>query len=126
MAYFSTKFTSPERNYCVARKELTAMVKSLVHFYHYLHGAEFVIRTDYAPLRWLKTLKEPEGQLARWLGKLKQYNYQTVHRAGRVHSNADSLSRRSCEPGCSHCSMREPVVASQRLQVLRNAEEANE
>jgi len=125
VAYFSTKFSKPERNYCVTRKELAAVVKSLSHFHHYLYGAEFTIRTDHAALRWLKTLKEPEGQLARWLGKLEQYNYRIVHRAGREHNNADSLSRRPCEPGCAHCSRREPGVTCQRLQVL-GVEEASE
>lgn len=126
VAYFSTKFSKAERNYCVTRKELAAVVKSLAHFHHYLYGAEFVVRTDHAALGWLKTLKEPEGQLARWLGKLEQYNYQIVHRAGRVHNNADSLSRRPCELACSHCSRRESNVVCQRLQVLGSAEETNE
>ena len=79
MADFTTKFSKPERNYCVTRKELAAVLKSLGHFHHFLYGAKFTIRTDHAALRWLKTLREPEGQLARWLGKLEQYNYQIVH-----------------------------------------------
>lgn len=39
VAYFSTKFSKAERNYCVTRKELAAVVKSLAHFHHYLYGA---------------------------------------------------------------------------------------
>ncbi|KAK3878810.1 hypothetical protein Pcinc_016620 [Petrolisthes cinctipes] len=65
VAYYSAKFSQPERNYCITRKELLAVVKSLEHFHSYLYGAEFTIRTDHAALRWLKTLKVPEGQLAR-------------------------------------------------------------
>lgn len=30
-----------------------------------------------------------------------------MHRAGKVHHNADSLSRRPCEEECGHCSRRE-------------------
>ena len=41
--------------------------------------------------------KEPEGQLARWLEKLQEYHFDIVHRPGRKHANADSLSRRPCE-----------------------------
>lgn len=111
VAYYSAKFSRPERNYCVTRKELLAVVRSLEHFHPYLYGAEFTVRTDHAALQWLKTLKVPEGQLARWLGRLEQYNYHIVHRPGRVHCNADSLSRRPCEAGCSHCA---PVGLSQR------------
>ena len=34
-----------------------------------------------------------EGQLARWLEELSQYDMEIVHRAGKYHSNADGLSR---------------------------------
>jgi len=125
VAYYSCKFSKPERNYCVTRKELAAVVKGLSHFHHYLYGAQFTIRTDHAALRWLKTLKEPEGQLARWLGKLEQYNYQVVHRAGRVHSNADSLSRRPCEPDCNHCFRCESEITCRRLVVSESIAEAD-
>ncbi|ROT85243.1 hypothetical protein C7M84_019236 [Penaeus vannamei] len=125
VAYYSCKFSKPERNYCVTRKELAAVMKGLSHFHHYLYGAQFTIRTDHAALRWLKTLKEPEGQLARWLEKLEQYNYQVVHRAGRVHSNADSLSRRPCEPDCNHYSCRETEISCRRLVVSESIAEAD-
>ena len=65
VAYYSSKFSKPERNYCVTHKELAAVKKGLAHFHHYLYGSRFTIRTDHAALRLLKTLKEPEGQLAR-------------------------------------------------------------
>ena len=107
VAYYSQKFSSPEKNYCVTRKELLAVVKSVDHFHPYLYGAKFTVRTDHAALRWLKTLKNPEGQLARWIGKLEQHDYRMEHRPGRVHNNADSLSRLPCEPGCKHCSSKE-------------------
>ena len=115
VSYYSSKLTAAERNYCVTRKELLAVVKSLEHFHPYLHGAKFTIRTDHAALRWLKNLKAPEGQLARWLGRLEEYNYEVVYRPGRVHGNADSLSRRPCDPQCSHCVKREPQVECKRL-----------
>ena len=89
-------------------------MKALEHFHPYLYGAEFTVRTDHAALQWLKSLKVPEGQLARWLGRLEQFNYRVVHRPGRVHGNADALSRRPCEAGCSHCSPKEPDVLRPR------------
>ncbi|XP_063863877.1 uncharacterized protein LOC135102526 [Scylla paramamosain] len=60
------------------------------------------MRTDHAALQWLKTVRAPEGQLARWLGLLEQYDYRMEHRPGRIHGNADCLSQRPCEPGCGH------------------------
>ena len=88
----------------------------MAHFHSYLHGVEFVIRTDHVPLRWLKSLKNPEAQLWRWISYLEEYNYRVVPRPGRNHDNADSLSRQPCEVGCSHCSRR-GVVSCQRVRV---------
>ena len=61
VSYYSHKFTAPERNYCVTRKELLAVIKSVDHLHPYLYGAKFTVRTDHAALKWLKTLKNPEG-----------------------------------------------------------------
>lgn len=45
-------------------------------------------------------MKEPEGQLTRWLERLGEYNFEIIHCLGRLHSNADSLSRRPCRQSC--------------------------
>ena len=48
--------------------------------------------------------KNPEGQIARWLEILGTYNFKIKHRAGRIHSNADALSRRPClTSDCTYC-----------------------
>ena len=41
-------------------------------------------------------MKDHEGQLARWLEKLQEFNFEIVHRPGKKHSNADALSRIPC------------------------------
>ncbi|GBN30424.1 Retrovirus-related Pol polyprotein from transposon 297 [Araneus ventricosus] len=61
IAYFSKSLGKPERNYCVTRKELLAIVKSIEHFHDYLYGRKFLLRTDHASLRWLLNFREPEG-----------------------------------------------------------------
>ena len=38
-------------------------------------------------------LKNIEGQLARWIEELQTYNMILLYRAGRVHGNADGMSR---------------------------------
>lgn len=55
-------------------------------------GRHFVLRSDHGSLAWLHNFKEPEGQLARWLQKLEEYNFTVVHRPGLKQCNADSLS----------------------------------
>ena len=38
--------------------------------------------------------KNIEGQLARWLEELQEYDMEVCHRAGKAHGNADALSRK--------------------------------
>ena len=45
-------------------------------------------------LIWLSNFKEPEGQLAKWLERLQEYDFVISHRPGQRHQNADVLSRR--------------------------------
>ncbi|GBO12341.1 Retrovirus-related Pol polyprotein from transposon 297 [Araneus ventricosus] len=94
IAYFSKSLGKPERNYCVTRKELLSIVKSIEHFHHYLYGQKFLLRTDHASLRWLLNFKEPESQIARWIQRLQEYDFEFQHRKGTFHGNADALSRR--------------------------------
>ncbi|XP_071652203.1 uncharacterized protein [Temnothorax longispinosus] len=55
-------------------------------------------------LGWLMSFKNLEGQLARWLERLQQYEFEIIHRKGLIHKNADGLSRRQCESfGCEYC-----------------------
>ncbi|GBL83023.1 Transposon Ty3-G Gag-Pol polyprotein [Araneus ventricosus] len=67
IAYFSKSLGKPERNYCVTRKEVLAIVKSIEHFHYYLYGWKFLLRTDHSSLRWLLNFREPEGQIACWI-----------------------------------------------------------
>ena len=105
ICYASHTLTKSERNYCVTRKELLAVVTFLQHFKQYLLIAPLTICTDHGALTWLQQFKEPEGQLARWLKKLQDYNFTIYHRPGKRHINADLLSCYLCRQ-CgreSHC-----------------------
>ena len=107
IAYASRLLSKQERNYCVTRKELLAVVTFLQHFHPYLIGSLFTIHTDHSTLTWLQNFKQPEGQLARWLEKLQEFQFTIVHHPGRAHTNADALSRqpvRHCSKMCPDAS----------------------
>ncbi|GFR04088.1 retrovirus-related Pol polyprotein from transposon 17.6 [Trichonephila clavata] len=104
IAYFSKCLSRPERYYCVTRKELLAIVKAVEHFHPYLYGRRFLLRTDHASLTWLLNFKNSEGQIARWIPRLQEYDVEICHRKGSAHGNADALSRRPCPEGCKYCS----------------------
>lgn len=96
IAYASRVLTKAERRYCVTRRELLAAVTFVNHFRPYLLGKRFTLRTDHGSLTWLRNFREPEGQLARWLERLEEYDFDVVHRKGKRHGNADALSRLPC------------------------------
>ncbi|GFX87020.1 retrovirus-related Pol polyprotein from transposon 297 [Trichonephila clavipes] len=104
VAYWSKCLSKPERNYCVTRKELLAIVKAIEHFHHYLYGQKFLLRTDHASLTWLMNFRNTEGQVARWIQRLNEYYFDIRHRKGSSHGNADALSRRPCPENCRQCS----------------------
>ncbi|GBN67899.1 Retrovirus-related Pol polyprotein from transposon 297 [Araneus ventricosus] len=93
IAYFSKSLGKPERNCCVTRKELLAIVKSIEHFHHFLYGRKFLLRTDHASLRWLLNFREPEGQIARWIQRLQEYDFEIQHRKGNSRKYRCSLSK---------------------------------
>ena len=97
VAYASRVLSKAERSYCVTRRELLAVVTFLQHFRPYLLGRHFVVRTDHGSLTWLRNFKNPENQLARWLERMQEYDFDIVHRPGRKHGNADALSRVPCK-----------------------------
>ena len=68
------------------------MVYFIKHYRSYNLGHPFVLRTDHAALKWLSQFQEPEGQVARWLEQLQEYEFTTEHRPGKTPGNADALS----------------------------------
>ena len=121
IAYYSKSMTQPERNYCVTRKELLAVVRAVGHFRPYLYGQNFLLRTDHAALVWLMKTSTPEGQVAQWLSMLGEFCFEMKHRPGRLHSNADGLSRRPCPSECRQCSRFGPDMEERPLEVTHLA-----
>jgi hypothetical protein len=117
-AYFSKTVSKAERNYCVTRRELLAIVKTLEHFRKYLYGQQFHLRTDHSALTWLLCFNNLEGQTVSWIQRLQEYNFTSEHRQGRKHNNADALSRRPCPEVCSHCQKIERRCESLKVPII--------
>ena len=99
ISYSSKTLNRHQRNYCVTRREMFAVVFHVDYYQHYLHGKRFLLRTDHAPLYWLLRKRCPPSQMARWIATLGLYDFTIEHRPGVKHGNADGLSR--CMEGCS-------------------------
>ena len=107
IAYASKSLSRSQRKYCATNRELLAVIWAVENFRYYLLGRHFNVITDHASLVWLRNFKNPEGMVARWLQRLSPYDFTISHRAGKIHENADGLSRQRCRPckrpGCSDC-----------------------
>ena len=92
IAYASEALSPREQKYSTTDKEVFAVVFGTAHFRVYLLGRHFKLITDHNALRWLHTM-EAKGRLARWIMDLQEFDFSVVHRADRIHNNADALSR---------------------------------
>lgn len=101
IAYASRTFNRFQRRYCTTRRKLLSVITFVQHFRHFISEPKFLIGTDHASLVWLKSFKNPEGIVARWISILDTYDYKIEHRGGSQHLNADSLSRRPFIKACS-------------------------
>ena len=103
---------------CATRLEMLALVDFIDHFRYYLLGRNFLVPTDHHALKWLMSFKQSEGQVARWLERLQEYDFTFEHRPGLSHANADALSRRprrkhgSC-PSCGDTEYVSPAFLQQ-------------
>ncbi|CAB0041212.1 unnamed protein product [Trichogramma brassicae] len=97
VAYVSRTLIDAEVNYSTTEKELLAIVYAVQYFRPYLFGRKFKIITDHKPLVWLHNLKNPTSRLARWRERLHDYDYEIIHKSGKINLNADALSRNPCD-----------------------------
>ena len=140
IAYYSRTLNKSERNYCITRKELLAIVAAVKHFRPYLYGKQFKVQTDHGALTWLMKFKHPEAQVAHWIEVLDTYDFKIEHRPGKSHGNADALSRRPCDGiDCKQCNKmersgqetqihipsRKPTNRNQQTEVVRVIRENN-
>jgi hypothetical protein len=60
---------------------------------YYLQHRRFILQIDNAAMQWIHTLVEPgQGKVQRWLQTLANKEFDVVHRLGRNHGKADTLS----------------------------------
>jgi hypothetical protein len=78
--------------------ELLAVIYACEKFHCYVAGCHFTLVTDHAALVHINEAKSKNAKLARWAMRLANYDFTIKHRAGRVHNNADGLSRARAAP----------------------------
>ncbi len=103
--YGSKTFSGSQRHSCMTRRELFTIIHFvMMKFSYYLLNQEFTLQTDHSSLRWLDLFHDKATDvLAWWLHYLELFRpYKTIlYRPGKMHGNADALSRIDTKP-CPH------------------------
>ena len=100
IAYYSKSPNKHEKNYATTAKERLAVVRALVYFRPYIASSKIYVVTDHTALEWLLTTKHVRSKFARWIFMIQEYDYEILSRPGKIHGNADALSRRPVIEEC--------------------------
>ena len=101
VAYASKQLTPAARNYSTTKRKCLAMVFSVKKFRHYLICNPVVFFVDHMAIKYLVNKEKLSGRLARWVLLLEEFDYTVEYKPGRMHLQADHLSRLSKEMGTS-------------------------
>jgi hypothetical protein len=95
IAYASHSIGGAKKNYSATDLELAAAIWAMEKFYYYIGYSKFTLITDHAAMKYLKNnpIKELKGRLAKWSLRIQPFDFEIEHRAGKINTNADVLSR---------------------------------
>lgn len=119
IAYGSRSMNPHELGYCITRKELLAVYYFCNLYKHYLYGQRFKLRTDHKALTFMVSTKKPiTAQFQTWINFLSSLEIEFEYRKGAAHSNADALSRKTCET-CAQCLMAHEDAKKEKSKTKR-------
>ena len=91
--YLSHKLSRSQCKWSVVEKEAFAIHFGLQKLDYYLHNAQFVIRTDHKPLKFLLESPMQNKKIQLWALSMSGYNCSIEYIAGPINTCADLLSR---------------------------------
>ena len=101
VGYFSKHLTITQKSYPTSEKELLAIVLSCEYWVQYLWGNNFTVYTDHQPLTYMMSIEKPASRLARWLIRLRDFDFKIIYKPGKQNGCADGMSRWMLEDGFS-------------------------
>ena len=115
VAAASQKLNEAEKAWAPYDKEMFAIIWAVRQFSHYLKFKPFTIVTDHKPLLSCLKIdpkKDATGKRTRWALELSTYEFNIKHKPGKLHTDADALSR------APHASAAEPPPKEEEIIVL--------
>ena len=116
IAYYSKTLNPTQQRYCTTKRELLAVKACIENWEHFLRLEEFGLRTDHQALKWLSTMKCNNDAMLRWASYVKEFNFKLEHRPGKLHCNADALSRVKFRK----CGVQDCKACNSQLQYAEN------
>ena len=124
ISYGGRALRDSERRWGITELEGLALIEGIRHYHVYLTDRPFTAVTDHAALQYIKQNKMTTGRLSRWAIFLQQYRINIIYKKGKLHSNADSLSRREYPPTTSKPSTWISAAQVNTLAMITNPDEA--
>jgi len=94
IAFFSTKFSTTQRNWATIEREAYAVLVALMKYRHWLlGGSKVVVISDHNPITYLTASAPKSAKLMRWSLALAEFEVEFHYRAGKLNVAADALSR---------------------------------
>ncbi|CDF40411.1 unnamed protein product [Chondrus crispus] len=93
VGFWSRSLNPAEKNYSVGEKECLAIIWALQILRPYLERKHFELYTDHQSLKWMMSLTDASGRLARWRLRLLEFDFTIKYRKGAVNCIADAVSR---------------------------------
>lgn len=87
------KLNNTQLNYSITEKKCLAAVLAFEKFRTYIELMLFIVITDHSILKWLMSLKDLSGRLARWALQLQSYDFVIDHRKGSENIVTGTLSQ---------------------------------
>lgn len=91
--YLSHKLSDTQTRWSTIEKEAFAIHYALQKLDHFLHNAEFTIRTDHKPLKYILEAPMQNKKIQLWALGLSGYNCKVEYISGPENTCADLLSR---------------------------------
>ena len=93
VAYASRSLLEHEQKWTATELEAAALIRALETFRPYIDGVHVTIRTDHAPLKYIRAKTDRCKRQERWALRLQEFRFTIKPRPGAQQKHVDALSR---------------------------------
>jgi hypothetical protein len=99
IAFYSRSVAQRHRSLAAYERELIGLVQTVRHWWSYLWGRRFTVKTDHYSLKYLLDQRLVTIPQHHWVGKLLGFDFTVEYKSGSTNIVADALSRHDTEEG---------------------------